>query len=300
MKNLTKSLVYTKQKKEYQLTELRESKREQPLQNLNLYLENEKGRGVPSLAFDRLSVWNHWNFINHYINNDSVDYNYLAKSTLFSIESNNWDFFIGKLVETYDSAVPLHKAVKVLGQMLYLGWREKAIEYGNFLLKNINSKHYKGGVSKPIHSWFMLELFCKWQKIELDREKLYYPSDLKIYKEVLDNWDTNDSNLLNKLVDKLSDFHINNSDEYVKTDKNGNEFSPDFTSSDYFIFAIEILMWLFIRKDLGLVDYTPDNELMTLKINQFPNQIIPYPKEEIVEQCKAKLKKENPTIEFDL
>ncbi len=300
MNNLNELLEYTKQKKEYQIRELKDVKSIKSQEYLQLYLKNKKGRAAPSIAFENFIIWYRWNFINDYIINDSLNYQNLVLSTVFSVESSNWNFFIGKLVETYDSAVPLHDAVKNLGQMLYLGWEEKAVQYGNFLIKNLTSKHYRGGVSKPIHSWFMIELFCKWQKIVLDKETLSYPSDLKVYAEVLHYWDTNNATLLNKLVDKLSVFHINNSSEYVITDEEGNEFSPDFSSSDYFIFAIEILMWLSIRKSLDLVDYIPNNKLMSLKINQLPNQNFSYPKNEIVQQCKAKLKKENPMIEFDL
>ena len=59
----------------------------------------------------------------------------------------------------------------------------------------------------------MLEIFCKWQKIELDYSKLNYPKDMGVYIEALKCWDTTDTTLLAKIINDLTDFHIAESDE---------------------------------------------------------------------------------------
>ena len=82
-----------------------------------------------------------------------------------------------------------------------------------------------------------------------------------VYIEALKCWDTTDTTLLAKIINDLTDFHIAESDENEYEDR-----TPDFPSSDYFIFPIEMLLWLNIRQKIGLPDYTPDNELMFAKI----------------------------------
>jgi hypothetical protein len=119
---------------------------------------------------------------------------------------------------------------------------------------------------------------------------------LNIYEKALDNLYSVDEKVINKIIDELSDFHVKNSDEYVKTDKDGNEFSAEFVSCDYFIFPMEILMYLSIRKRLGLPNYNNSNELLLLKVNRIPNFKIDYLKDGIIEAIFEKIYKENSEL----
>jgi hypothetical protein len=116
-----------------------------------------------------------------------------------------------------------------------------------------------------------------------------------IYQDVIDNWNTENPDLLSRLVNEMSSYHIAQSDEYEYKDR-----TPDFPSSDYFIYAIEILLWLNIRYRMGLPDYTTNNELMELPINNWHTQRTAIPEIKLIEKAKTKLLKDYPGIEFEI
>ena len=305
MKTFEESIKYTIRKKEHQISRLEKSHLEDPIKELNDYLANLEDDSFVGENFNYLSSWYHYNFIYHFLSYKNLDFSYVAKSTYFAMECNIYNLFIAELVPTYNSATSLTQSIKHLAQMLYLGHKERAVAYGNLLLKMLYGKQYDGGLVFPTHPWFMLELFCRWQGKELEQIGTRYPDDLGIYQKALDNWDTKDTDLLSDIVDDLSEFHIAQSDEDEQggeNDENGDGYDLEFTSADYFIFPVEILMWLAIRKDLGLPDYTPSpgNKLMQMDINKLPEQSIPWPTDALVEKCKAKLKADNPGVEFEL
>ena len=66
--------------------------------------------------------------------------------------------------------------------------------------------------------------------------------------------------------------------------------------------ALPLIRTTTVRRDLGLPEYKPSakNELMQLEINKLPTTITPAPQDKLVEQCKAKLLKENPEYSFEL
>ncbi|WP_395344250.1 hypothetical protein PN836_005575 [Ningiella sp. W23] len=302
MQTLEDSIAYTKRKKHFQLYGSDVDLLNKRITDLSRYLKGEETLGSVALNLDRLSTYYHWSFIELSVNTNTIEMSTLAKASYIAFETNNWYEFLGKKVAKYSSAVSFNTAVKHLGQLLYLGQYDKAKQYGNLLMKMLYGKQYDGGLVYPTHPWFMLELFCRWQGKALDKKGTRYPENLGVYQTALDNWDTGDTQLLSDIVDSLTEFHIAQSDEDVTTDEYGNEFSPEFTSSNYFIFPIEILMWLAIRKHLGLPDYiaSPSNELMSMPINQLPDTPVEWVKDDLVNQCKAKLKADNPDIEFAL
>jgi hypothetical protein len=300
MQSIKDSIKYTLEKKEYQLSKL-EQHYSKSIEDINNFLDNTKKRSIIGLKFERLSTWYHWNFIFHFLKEKKMDLYKLSLSTSFGIESNDWDFSLGKEVAQYGEAIQFQNAIKHLAQALLLGWDKLAVQYGQLLIKMLYGKQYKGGHPVYKHPWFMLEIFCKWQNIRLDYDKLHYPEDMNVYRDVLDNWDTRDKFLLSKLVDRMAEFHIAQSSEYVITDEYGNEASADFSSSDYFIYAIEILLWLNIRSRIwSLPDYIPGNDLMRLPINDWHIKLAEIPKIELIEKAKAKLLKDYPGIEFEM
>ena len=297
MENLNKSIDYTKQKKEHQITKLESSFYLDSFKQLEAFL-NSDGRMIQRVgsSFGYLSIWYIWQFNHEFVSEKQVNTGLLAQSTVFAMESNNADDFLGKKVATYDCAIQFTDAIKHCAQALLLGWDDKAQTYLQLLIKMLYGKQYKGRIPYSLHPWYMLELLCKWQGIPLDYEQLKRPESLGVYDIALQNWDTQDEVLLNQIIDKMSEYHIKESDEYEHDDRR----DADFTSANYFIFAIEIVLWLAIRKRLGLKDYVPNNELMKLAINQLPVEAVSIPTIDIIEQCKAKIRADNPTIDFEI
>ena len=74
------------------------------------------------------------------------------------------------------------------------------------------------------------------------------------------------------------------------------DHTPDFPSSDYFIYPVEILLWLNIRERMGLAEYIADNDLMKMPINNWHTQLVAVPVIGLVEQAKTKLQSEYPGV----
>ncbi|WP_051666725.1 hypothetical protein [Pedobacter sp. R20-19] len=300
MDDLVKAIAYTKKKKEFQIKKSLDSHFEEPLEDLEGYLKDKKHRSSVGLNFERLASFYLWQFLDNYIQTKKLNFNLISKNTSLTVEANNWHYALGSTSPTYHSAVLFQYSTMHLGQLMYLGWVDQAKAYGNFLIKMLYSKHYTGGNAWAKHPWFILMLFCKWQDIVLDKSKLHYPEDMGVYQAAMDDWDTADINILANLINQLCDFHIKQSDEDVTMDEYGGEDGPEFSSSDYFIFPVEILTWLAIRKQLGLPAYEAKHDLMRLEINQLPDAIIPFEEDELVLKCKAKLVNDNPGLTFGL
>ena len=282
MNTLTDLIKHTQEKKRYQLRELEKSHYLRPYEIFNDFINNKLStKSTVALYMEYLSSWYLWKYINDFIENDKVDYSLLAQSTCWGYHGNLLNYLIGQLAPKYDSCVLLRTAVMHLAQMMMLGWDELSIRYGKMIIDMLNGKYYKGGQPKPIYVWFIIELFCKWQKITLDKSVLNMPDSLQIYEMALQYLDSSDVDIIQKIVNDLAAFHIQNSDEYVKTDKYGNESSAEFVSSDYFIFPMEISMFLSVRKRLCIPENNSNNELISLSINHFPSDSIKFPVENI-------------------
>lgn len=293
MNNLTESKVYTTNKKAEQIERL-QSHYTQPIEEIQEFLDDRKSAIAVTTGFEYLSVWYHWNFIQTFLKDGIVDYHVLSKATILGIESNNVRYFLGKKVETYKQAVSFEKAVKHLAQAVVMGWDDLAKKYGKILIEMLYGKQYKGWNGTHKHAWFMLEIFCKWQGIELNYSKLNYPKDMGVYKDVLDDCNTTDLSILERLVDKMSIFHIEQSDEDEYKDR-----TPDIHSADYFVFAIEIILFLNVRARLGLPEYEAKNDLMLLSINEWSIKKMDVPNIDILQLAKLKLKGNYPGIDFE-
>lgn len=300
MKSIADTIKYTKKKKKHQLEKLGKRRSDVPTTEIHDFMDDIEDDSSVGLNLSYLSFWYNWRFNDFFINENKNSTDDISLSVLYGIESNKWEYNLGSLYPKYDDAILFKFSAKHLAGLNYLGWNDMAISYGHLLLEMLYGKQYRGGSDYPTHTWFIIELFCKWQNIELDKSRLNYPENLGIYEQALNHWDSEDTQKVSDIIDKLADFHIQQSDENVTTDEFGNEGSPEFTSSDYFIFPLEILMWLAVRRNLGLPDYIPSasNELMQLGINKLPTVDIPILKVELIEKCKEKLRRDNPDIKL--
>jgi hypothetical protein len=220
---------YTLNKKKHQLDK-KDYFETTPIQEITSFIQDNEDDTSVSLAFDFISIWYHADFIFSFLKNRNAQYEKNAISTCYAIESNLWDYFLGNKFEKYKSAIQFDKSIKHMSQTLLLGWDSTGINYGKLLLKMLYGKQYKGWHPVYKHPWFMLEIFCKWQNIQLDYTKLNYPEDMGIYQDVIDNWNTKNTDLLSHMVNRMVQFHIEESDEYEYDDRR-----PDFPFSDYFI-----------------------------------------------------------------
>lgn len=304
MKNLQEAINYTIEQKHFQVTEMRKSHFEDSQKEIYRYLKDEESDTAAGLGLGYLTTWYHWEFLDTYLQKKELKLELFAKSTFLAEQTNKWDYNNGIIYPPYNGAVQFQYATMHLGQMIYLGWWDKATEYGHLLLKMLYGKQYKGWIAKMPHSWFIMELFCKWQGIELDKSKVNYPKDMDYYGGAIANWNTQDIPDFVEYIELLCRYHVSNSDEYdeeIEVEDGKEFFSHEFSSSDYFIFPVEILMWLAIRKKIGLSNGNLSHiGLMQLPINQLPNFAVPYPTDDLVEKCWVKLQKDNPKVRLEL
>lgn len=296
MNTLAESIRYTEEKKKYQLENLKESHFSRPEEIYNDFLNGKLlTKSTVALNIEYQSNWHLWKYLSNSLYQKKVNYDLLAISTKYAYLSNFMRYLIGIKAPKYNSHVLLRSATMHLVQMLFLGWEKEAIKYGNVLLTMLTDKYYKGGTKRPLYMWFIIKLFCRWQNIELDENKLKMQNNLGIYTTALNNLSSTDTDLINKIINDMAEYHIHNSDEYVKTDEYGNEQGAEFSSANYFIFPVEILMFLLVRRKLGLPEYDYNkNELMSLQINRIPASKIDYPSNDKVDEIFSKLYKENP------
>lgn len=143
MENIEKAIQYVLKKKEYQLEKLTHFYFTSN-EDINSYISGNKSRAIIGLKLERISNWQHWNFIYSFFKENKLDHNLLALSTYSAIESITWDYFLGTTVEQYKESISFINAIKYLAQALLLGWDSIALKLGDVLLKMLYGKQYKG------------------------------------------------------------------------------------------------------------------------------------------------------------
>ena len=69
------------------------------MRDIQNFIEGVKGRSIIGLKFERISTWLHWEFMFNFLNNEKIDSHGLELSTIFALESVNWNpFFTDDLI----------------------------------------------------------------------------------------------------------------------------------------------------------------------------------------------------------
>ncbi len=179
----------------------------------------------------------------------------------------------------------LRDACRVISYLLLTGHTEQAAEVSHATATALNTQFIAGGSDWYVHAWFILQLVCKWQNIDLDLTDCHVSSDMKVYPQVLESWDTEDLTQVQQLVNQMADFHIATSKFGMSEDE-----VNDFDDSEFWFFPYEILTWLRIRALSGLPNpETYEHPLMQQPLGHMPPDT-PFPEDKLLEQVVAKLK----------
>ncbi|NJM79745.1 MAG: hypothetical protein HC854_09180 [Flavobacterium sp.] len=151
----------------------------------------------------------------------------------------------------------------------------------------LNSGLLKGGDNFKPSAWFIIEIANKGFHNEIDYSKYNYPKSMGVYQEALNNWNTTDMGLLDNIITKLCDYHLENA-----TYGDGeNTMHIQFDDCTRFVYTYEILTWLSIREMAGLPNLNKlSHPLMDLALNKLPKVVTPMPQNELFEKVMAKLK----------
>ncbi len=176
-------------------------------------------------------------------------------------------------------------AYRVISYLIITGHKKEAAEASEVVVGALKTPFLNGGSDWYTHPWFLLQLICRWQNVEVDLEGCDVPSDMGVYNAVLSQWDTTDVETVQALVNQMASYHM----DTARSDRNDDEIN-DFGDSDFWFFPYEILTWLRIREEMGL----PNPEAFEHPLMQQPLAAMPpatpFPKDELLEQVVAKLK----------
>ena len=193
---------------------------------------------------------------------------------------------------------------------------------GHHIINSLNAKSciVKRGDENDLLSWFIIELFLKFDNTQLNKQIARYPKELKYYNEALKNWDTEDMMLLEQLIYFLSELHIDNAIQFLDEIDDKDDYIEDCLcygnvvagALDYrsanelpfiMLFPYEILAWLKLREKAGLknpTEYT--HPLMNTPIAKMFLDIkepLPKPKElPYAKELLEKLKEKCPDVEI--
>lgn len=122
----------------------------------------------------------------------------------------------------------------------------------------------RDGAFFDLGAWFVMDLCCLYFGVDYDKQYADTPrtGDYDIYREVLDNWQTQDVERVNIMLYKLCELHI------TRPTKDESGFSYEFEGKE--LFPYEVMAWLQLREKAGLENpekYT--HPLMNTVYSQF-------------------------------
>lgn len=147
---------------------------------------------------------------------------------------------------------------------------ENTKEMGRLLIDSLNAENCIIGRGLPTatRSWFLLDLFSFVSKIEIDKKRAIAPKNDKYepFYDVLQDWDTDDENLIDKHITILCEYHLIYAASEIDY-ANREERMRNFEIPCFQIFPYEILAWLKLREQHGLKNPTEfSHDLMNTKI----------------------------------
>ena len=154
------------------------------------------------------------------------------------------------------------------------------------VLEGLDTKLLKSGQNYKITAWFIVSLACKAFSKNLITSKYNYPTDIKVYQQVLDKWNTTDNGEVNRIVSALCDYHL----EQATSGDGKNVSDIQFSLMNEFVYACEILSWLALREMRGYKNpETYSHPLMNLVINRLPKNAVAYQTTDLYERVVEKV-----------
>ncbi len=277
-------------------------------------LSGERPFGIAFTLFNYFSDWHlqYSQYLALYLHDGHKAQTEFAASSLYGyLHVKSADISFGCWVSNI--FVLMDKVSLYMAQNILCGWWDKAYEIADIMIASIdfgivnNQENEKVkrligcGQNDIPASWFLLELYCKINYKEFNRDNADYPESMVPYNQVVEKWDTRDLVEVDKLVYLMGDTHLAGAKE--PTDDN-DEYS-EFEDSNTWLFPYEILTWLAYRTKAGLPNPTEFSHplmntplarmFLELKTPLAKPKELPYAKELL-----AKLKEACPQIKVEM
>jgi hypothetical protein len=260
---------------------------DEPLKTIQNGLREPKLKKSISLGFEELELWH---------NNSFVYYGLTDHNVVNRAPSATYSYFVLELSSILAESFPgnpprlsFHKVANYLANVIIQKWGNEAENMLEWIMKGLDTKFLRGGQNFNVAAWFITSLACKAFNKKLATEKYHYPSDMGVYQPVLDRWDTQDANEVDKMVSELCDYHL--AQATYGDGKNMADIQFSFTAE--FVYVYEILAWLSLREMNGLRN--PEayaHPLMRLFINRLPEAITQYQPTDLYERVLSRMKEE--------
>ena len=265
--------------------------------SLEIYAESRSATWLE--IFAALSLYSYERFVHAllnkketYIQNEelirAVNYSYLT----LSLGAKSCKCYNGKV------GINMHRVSFIFALNILCSDEEIYSELGDHLLDSLNAKNciIKRGTEGALSSWFVIELYSLVVQKELHKKRARYPKDLSPYNMALEDWDSEDTDMINDIIGILCDKHLEKAIiplENYDWDRKERLEIPTFQ-----LFPYEILAWLKLREKAGLKNPTEfSHPLMNTPIAKMFLDIkeplakpteLPYAKElldKLQEQC---------------
>ena len=237
--------------------------------------------------FDYLTTWYRSAYSLHAIKQDNKDdFRTLAQ----------YSYFTSKLASLTAKKFPgnppnlgFHFPAFYLANIINAGWREQTVEVCDYILEGLATKFFKGGQQIKVIAWFIIQIACKAFGRKLPTTGINYPASLGVYNEVLQNWNTVDLVVVDKLISAMCDYHL----DQANFGTDDNNMSIQFNTASESVFCYEILAWLSLRKMSALpILNTFSHPLFHLYINNPYKTVMPFTSDTLFDSTVAYIKKE--------
>ncbi|MBU3013277.1 hypothetical protein KO488_00815 [Poseidonibacter lekithochrous] len=271
----------------------------------NTILENIKNNKTPiSILFEELADFYLMTSIyaNTFCEDKEKVSQFLSTSPWYSYKLIS--IFNKNCNDSHSSVLLMRKAIYLWSSLFLISWNKKAIEIGSELIDSLNNEGsiIRYGCRLYPEAWFLIDLYSIAFNKEYDKKRADYPENMDDYKNILNDWDTNDLTKVDLFVSNLIELHLL-IEENKDNDENTSEYML-FDKSVMKLYVYEVFIFLGIRKEKGLknpIEFS--HPLMNTDITKIyldnkeplskPKEL-PYAKELIV-----KLQKKCPDITLD-
>ncbi len=253
-------------------------------------LEEEKIRKSIVNQFEYLDIWYSNNFVYEMLTTHTPSYrNEMSANGYQTI------FISNILSEKYPNNPPKISFDQIswwLANCIIQEWYKESETLINIINKGLSSKFLKGGLDFKMAAWFIIKMVNQGFEISIDYTQFNYPEDMGVYQVALNNWNTTDLNLIDSIVSQLCDYHLSQASYGDISDDAGynDPMFLQFSTTEWFVYAFEILTWLRIREKTGLSN--PEkftHPLMCLPLNRLDVENMSFPENELFEKIVRKL-----------
>ena len=199
-------------------------------------------------------------------NNQEKALDYYAKSAAYAYAMIALYVSEKKCENGADNGLWCDRVTELISRSLITGWQEEYVQQMEWIIEAINygrrskpdgrldALFFATGSELCKTSWFLIDLYCNVYNREYNMDNAEHTDNMVPYNQVLEKWDTEDVDEVEKLVYLLCEHHIMQTEE-EKTDE--DYFA--FNGFNYELYPYEILSWLALRehKDIHPLMNTP-------------------------------------------